>query len=191
MDYGSVYGRLVERAKTRPQPAVFERHHVIPKCVGGSLGKENLVLLTPREHLFAHKLLVRIYPKELGLWLALVMMGRLVKYRSKIFESERIRARQIRREFRYSDVSKKKMSESAKKRGRNSPRTEFKKGLVPWNKGLAPEDSHRFGKRHSEETKAKMRTTQQRLREEQSARITEWWASRKTAQAIEVERKMA
>lgn len=189
MDYAAVYGRLVERAKSRPQPLVFERHHVVPKCVGGSLGKENLVLLTPREHLFAHKLLVRMYPQKAGLWFALTLMGRLVEYRSKIFESERIRARQLRRGFRYTEDSKLKMSQSAKQRGRNSPSTEFKKGLVPWNKGLRPEESHRFGKRHSEETRARMRETQQRLRAEQSVRMTQWWAARKASQHLEKERK--
>jgi len=191
VNYAAVYNRLIEVAKSRPAPDVFERHHAVPKCVGGSLTKENIVLLTPREHLFAHKLLVRIYPKELGLWLALVMMGRLVQYKSKIFESERIRARQLRKEFRYTEASKKKMSESALKRGRNGQSTEFKKGFTPWNKGLAPEDSHRFGKHHSEATKAKMRETQQRLRDQQSARMAQWWATRKGVQLLEMERKMA
>jgi hypothetical protein len=191
VDYAVVYRRLVERAKIRPKPPVFERHHIIPKCVGGSCGKENLVLLTPREHLFAHKLLVRIYPQNRGLWFALILMGRLVQYKSKIFESERIRVKQLRKEFRYTEEAKKKMSASAEKRGRNSPATEFKKGLVPWNKGLPVEKSHRFGKRHSEETIARMRATQQRLREEQSVRMTAWWAARKLSQPIEVERKIS
>ncbi len=191
MNYAAVYNRLIEVAKSRPAPAVFERHHAVPKCVGGSRGRENIVLLTPREHLFAHKLLVRIYPKELGLWLALVMMGRLVQYKSKIFESERIRARQLRKEFRYTEAAKKKMSESALKRGRNSPHTEFKKGFIPWNKGLPPEESHRFGKRHSEATKAKMREAQLRLRGEISERMTKLWAERRSAKHSELERKLA
>ena len=190
MDYAAVYDRLMRRAQSRPQPDVFERHHVVPKCLGGSLKRENLALLTPREHLFAHKLLVRIHPENVGLWLALVMMGRLVQYRSKIFQSERIRAREIRKGFKYSQESRKKMSEAARARGRVSPKTEFKKGQKPWNAGLPPEQSHRFGFKHSPKTIAKMKEVQQNLREQQSVRMSLWWKARKSTQAPENERKI-
>jgi len=188
VNYSAIYDRLVERARTRPEPPVVERHHVIPKCMGGSDGLDNIALLTPREHLFAHKLLVRMHPDVSGLWLALVLMGRLVNYKSKIFESERIKARQIRKQFRYSKKSKQKMSESAKKRGRNGKDTEFKPGLVPWNKGLSPEKSHRFGKKHSAETRKKMIETQRKLRDIQSERMKLWWAERKRTQVTNQER---
>jgi hypothetical protein len=188
LDYTAIYERLVEVAKSRPTPAVTEKHHVIPKCMGGSDDPENLVLLTPREHLFAHKLLVRIHPNSFKLHVALILMGRLVEYKSKIFESERIRAAELRRQFRYSQKSKQKMSESARKRGRNSPATEFKPGFKPWNKGLPVEESHRYGTKHSPETIQKMKETQRRLSGKQSERMKLWWAERKKKLASEHER---
>jgi hypothetical protein len=49
-----------------------ERHHIIPKCCGGTNCRSNLVFLTPTEHYIAHRLLVNIYPDTIGL-LAAVM----------------------------------------------------------------------------------------------------------------------
>jgi hypothetical protein len=40
----------------------IEKHHIIPKCLGGSNEIENIVCLTPEAHYVAHQLLVKIYP---------------------------------------------------------------------------------------------------------------------------------
>lgn len=39
----------------------YERHHILPKCLGGTNNAENLVLLTAKEHYVCHKLLTYIY----------------------------------------------------------------------------------------------------------------------------------
>lgn len=39
-----------------------ERHHIVPKCMGGSNEKENLIDLFAREHFIAHKLLAQENP---------------------------------------------------------------------------------------------------------------------------------
>lgn len=73
MNYQRIYNQLIERGKkenrkklkhTNPDFVYYERHHIIPRCLGGSNDKENLVLLTAREHFLAHWLLVRIYPEN-------------------------------------------------------------------------------------------------------------------------------
>jgi hypothetical protein len=51
-----------------------EKHHIVPKCLGGSNRKENIVRLTPEEHYVAHQLLVRMYPGHAGLVFAVKMM---------------------------------------------------------------------------------------------------------------------
>lgn len=38
----------------------FELHHIIPKSLGGSNDKDNLVLLTPKEHFICHLLLIKM-----------------------------------------------------------------------------------------------------------------------------------
>lgn len=62
MDYKTHYDALIKRAKTRKLNEYVERHHVIPRCMGGTDDKSNLVELTPEEHFVAHQLLVKIYP---------------------------------------------------------------------------------------------------------------------------------
>jgi len=74
MDYQKIYNQIVERAKNRVLKNYTERHHIIPKCMGGDLKKDNLVRLTAREHFICHMLLVRIYPHNSGLKQALWMM---------------------------------------------------------------------------------------------------------------------
>lgn len=167
------------RAHGRPRHGYMERHHIVPRCLGGSNRKDNLVYLTAREHFLAHKLLVRIYPDQPKLWYALMMMGRLADHKSRIFDSERRQAAEMRCGFQYTEEAKQKMAQSARERGRNSPRTEFKAGHVPWNKGLPPEQSHRYGKKHSAKTIARMRMVQQAARQAQSERMKQWWADRK------------
>lgn len=44
--------------------AYYERHHIVPKCLGGNNEKSNLVLLTAREHFLAHRILYKMYPKN-------------------------------------------------------------------------------------------------------------------------------
>jgi hypothetical protein len=64
MNYEYHYSRLIEtRTKLirNKKESYFENHHIIPKCLGGSNKKINLVLLTPREHFLAHWLLFEIY----------------------------------------------------------------------------------------------------------------------------------
>lgn len=39
-----------------------ERHHIIPKCIGGSDDKDNLIDLYAKEHFLAHKLLAKENP---------------------------------------------------------------------------------------------------------------------------------
>ena len=51
-----------------------EYHHIIPRCLGGTDDKSNLVSLTSKEHFIAHKLLVEENPNNISLMGALVMV---------------------------------------------------------------------------------------------------------------------
>lgn len=62
MDYERVYRELIaDRRGKQTGLVVRERHHVLPRCLGGSDAADNLVDLTPGDHLFAHVLLARIH----------------------------------------------------------------------------------------------------------------------------------
>ena len=74
MNYTTIYNNLIQRAVSRSLDGYKERHHIIPRCLGGNDLKENLVDLTPEEHYIAHLLLVKIHPKNTFLIHAAVMM---------------------------------------------------------------------------------------------------------------------
>ena len=54
--------RLLVRSKS--DNLKYEKHHILPKSLGGNNTKLNLILLTGREHFIAHLLLVRIVQDE-------------------------------------------------------------------------------------------------------------------------------
>ena len=59
--YTRWYFKLIDNAKTRGIiDGYIERHHIIPKCLGGSNKKDNIVKLTAREHFVAHLLLTKM-----------------------------------------------------------------------------------------------------------------------------------
>jgi hypothetical protein len=64
MNYEKIYNQIIDRAKTRQLEGYKEKHHILPKCMGGSNGRENIVILTAREHFVCHWLLCRIYPEH-------------------------------------------------------------------------------------------------------------------------------
>lgn len=81
MNYAVHYQRLMQRAATPRVLAYRERHHVLPRCMGGNDFPDNLVLLTPEEHYVAHQLLVKMHPDVKGLALAAFRMAQQCKGR--------------------------------------------------------------------------------------------------------------
>lgn len=74
MNYQNIYSQIIERAKNRVLEGYKEKHHIIPKCLGGNNDKDNLVELTAREHFLCHRLLCEIHPNNNKLWYALWLM---------------------------------------------------------------------------------------------------------------------
>ena len=80
MNYKKIYDQLVEKCKVRGLDksalgGYYEKHHIIPRCMGGSDDVENFVLFTAREHVFAHLCLWKSYPKHVGVVTAAQMMA--------------------------------------------------------------------------------------------------------------------
>lgn len=69
MNYAYHYDLLIFKSKDRkilkktdPDYVYYEKHHIIPKCLGGCNDRSNIAYLTPEEHYVAHQFLVKIHP---------------------------------------------------------------------------------------------------------------------------------
>jgi hypothetical protein len=119
MNYQRVYNQIIERTQNRKLEGYKENHHIIPKCLGGTNEKENLIELTAREHFLCHRLLVEIYPnKSLKYALWLMSIGKQQKYKHKInsrlYEYLKKEYSQMLTGKKHSEETKQKMSESSK-----------------------------------------------------------------------------
>lgn len=74
MNYTDIYHSIINNSKTRILDGYVEKHHIKPRCMGGTDDKGNIAILTAREHFVCHQLLVKMYPNEYGLVKAANMM---------------------------------------------------------------------------------------------------------------------
>jgi len=56
--YTKWYFAIINNLRTKTE--VTENHHIIPKSLGGSNRKENIICLTPKEHFVCHWLLTKM-----------------------------------------------------------------------------------------------------------------------------------
>lgn len=141
MDYKQHYDRLINRAKTRVLLGYFEKHHIVPRCIGGNDTPQNLVCLTPEEHYVAHQLLVKLYPDVDALVYAarkMTVASKNVKRRNKLYGW-------LKR--KYHVICKKRIGHSNPSFGKpwyhnttTGVAKKFKEGLHPegWIKGRTP-----------------------------------------------------
>lgn len=65
MNYQKIYDALISRAKGRVYCRGYhERHHIVPRSLGGTNNADNIAVLTFREHFLAHWLLVKIHKNK-------------------------------------------------------------------------------------------------------------------------------
>lgn len=151
MNYLKIYASLTnaDRLKGRSKKSgIYEKHHILPKSLGGTNDKSNLVLLTPREHYLAHWLLFKIYSgaDKAKMAYAFFQMTRVNSQHSRQITSRQYeRAREamsiIKGELHpaygrtfWDEEQRSRMSVS--KLGELNPMF----GKVPWNRGLDSSD---------------------------------------------------
>ncbi len=121
MNYRERYDKLIESAVGRwptrkSAPCYVEKHHILPKCMGGDNSKDNLVFLTAQEHYEAHRLLAMAYPEERGLqfawWNFCSVTGQDGKRREQITISpQQYELAKLRRSSLVSEQAKKQWKE--------------------------------------------------------------------------------
>lgn len=69
------YEKLIQYYRANPPEGFVERHHILPRCMGGTDTLDNLILLPARAHFIVHYLLYKAYPENKSLAHAFAMMG--------------------------------------------------------------------------------------------------------------------
>lgn len=147
MNYKKIHDKIVERAKLRELKGYSEKHHIIPKCMGGTDEKDNLVKLTAKEHWLIHLLLIEIYPKNNKLKIAMkLMMGKSCNH-------DRIKITSGKQFDRLRKMIAKAHGELMKGKKRASFSETHKKNISKSKKG---KPSNRKGVKLSNETKEKI-----------------------------------
>ena len=128
-----------------------EKHHIIPRCMGGDNSLENLIDLYAREHFIAHQLLAQENPENQKLvcaWWRMCNIKNKSKEEYQISPEEYERAR-----IKFADIASQRM------KGKNNPNY----GKSTWNKGLnlSEETKQKLSELHkgkplSEETRKKI-----------------------------------
>jgi hypothetical protein len=126
MNYSTVYDQLVQRAQGRTLSSGFERHHIVPKSLGGPNCRSNLVQLTLREHFVAHKLLTRIHTGEAQkkMWFAYYRLCNRHRHTtSRMYEQAKLQAKQYLSQIHSGKKLSPEHIQSIKQRtvGKNNP----------------------------------------------------------------------
>lgn len=163
MNYLNIYNNLINKRKNniliKSKDVYIEKHHIIPKCMGGKNTLDNLVYLTPREHYMAHLLLYKIYchtKYRNSLYNAYTVMcycnndyeNRNIKFNSKLYEKVRINYLNSE-QFK---IAKEESSRRAKERWNNLSDEEKERHKSIAKKYAIYGKNGFSGRRHSKET---------------------------------------
>lgn len=160
MNYQFIYDKIIFNAKSKNRKKLkktdndyvyYELHHIKPKSLFPELknDKNNLVLLTAKEHYICHLLLEKIYPNSnmfLALWrLATDDQNQYVIKGSKEFE-------RLRTNYKISDIHRQHIKDASKKLW-TSDRAEEVRAKIKKARALQSSDTLKGIKRTPEQCK--------------------------------------
>ena len=158
MNYKKIYNSLItsrmllneKRKIEKNNGNYFEKHHIIPKCKGGDNSKDNLLLLTAREHYLAHWLLWLIY-RDRQMALAFHKMSSINKNQKRIISSKDYeRVREVYRETNIGNTYGKAH------KGRKISNEQRKAQSIKMKNKFNGDDNPFYGKTHTDEFKNKL-----------------------------------
>jgi len=142
MNYKRIHDLIIERAQSRILEIGYtEKHHIIPKSLGGSDKKINLVNLTLKEHYIIHLLLVKIYPNVPELVYAAWMMSNRGKIKGAAYAYLRENYLKIRQERISAKI-------------KEDP--EYLKKIASKSKGIPKKNKENYRGSKSKQTREKM-----------------------------------
>ena len=145
--YAKWYNSIIDNAQKRILTEYIEKHHIIPRSLGGNNTKTNLVNLTYSEHFICHRLLTKITTGNARIKM-LHALGKFIQ--SSPLQQRNLTSRQY-------EIARQAIIEA--RTGTKRPGVGgVKKGNVPWNKGI------KQGPHSIESNKARSTTLTGRIR---------------------------
>lgn len=182
LNYERIYHEFIADRRRREAgiTGYIERHHILPRSLGGGNAAENLIRLTAEDHFFAHLLLAKVHGGSMWYALFVMMKGsarssdrrflrrarrHYARARSEFIARHGPRMAAIRIGARHSEETKAKIAAGNRKPKSLAAIENMRAALT--GRKLSPEhraknaahltDSRRFaGRTHSEATKARM-----------------------------------
>lgn len=151
------YDSIIQKAKNRILNCYKEKHHILPKCLGGKNNQENLVELTAREHFIVHMLLCKFTKGEAKHKMIFAFQpminfkskGRTYKVNSKTAELLKLEYRKL---LKGRKLSKEHIENLRKSHLGIKPSNETRLKMSKIHKG----NKYNLGKKASKETKEKL-----------------------------------
>lgn len=83
MDYHRIYREFIADRKAREASITgyVEKHHILPRSLGGGDEAKNLIRLTAEDHFFAHLLLAKVHGGRMWAPIAFMVKGQRKDYR--------------------------------------------------------------------------------------------------------------
>ena len=183
MNYKRLYNNIVTNAQLQERDCYTEKHHIVPRSLGGEDTEDNLVHLTAREHFIAHWLLSKFTEgKDRGKMIkALSLMRADSKYQerystkitARVYENLREEHARIISEQNTGRIQPQHEKEKQIRAMTGRKRPAFsKEWIANISKARQGEGNPMYGKKHSAETIAKIKEKAQ-LRPKPSAELIE------------------
>lgn len=180
--YTRIYFKIIDNAQPNRTLSYHEKHHIIPRSLGGNNKKSNIAILSAREHFVCHKLLVHMTTgkNKARMFHALSLMtakhprgSRDYIITSRTFETARKGVSDAMKQYwtpekraqRSIDrlgvknhfYGKHHSAESKSKiSASNTGKTRTDDVRLKISNATSGENNHFYGKKHTDETKAKM-----------------------------------
>jgi len=164
--YSKWYNSIIDKAQKRNWNKVdfyVEKHHILPKSLGGTNDKHNLVVLTAREHFICHLLLTKITSGQ--------EKYKMISAYSKMFSSGKDSQR-YKPNSRFFEMSKKLLSEMMKKN--NPTKSELVRNKMSLNSWTKKENAEEIRQKISKnKTGVKLNLTDEQRTQRSKTKLAE------------------
>lgn len=93
MDYRRIYQEIIDRRLSNKFEGYTEKHHIVPRSLGGTNDRNNLVNLSAREHYICHLLLTKFFEVNSVEWKKMIKAFSMMTYCKNEFQERYIRSK--------------------------------------------------------------------------------------------------